>query len=962
MPPDHDPSDEAPPAADRRPRALAAPPREGPRRRRNRVRRWPRVLAALLLVAAIAGAALLLRGPPDIDFRARADAAARAGDAAAAIIDYKNHLQRQPGDLAARRLLGKLYLEVRQPAAALKELKRASRLRAEFPDLDLDLARAHLALGKPEQGLAALQRHRGPPTPERIALEANLRAALGDTATARALLDEKRANGGTDAALELATARLAFAERDFDGALAAVERALSLAPGQGDALRLKGGIALAARRPALAAEAFTQVLDGTPGDVEALAGLTESLLADNRPDAAAPVLARLRKAAPRSPLPALYEGWLAHARGHWAEAATALASLLAALPDHPLGQLLAADAALRLGQPARAEQLLTSFLAREPRHALARRQLALALSAQGRTAETVALLATLSSESPEDAGLLALLGQAYFAQGDRARGAEALARAATLAPDSTPLQIWQALAQVMGGESAAGVSALERLAAAAPEHDLAREGLARAQLLSGAPDAALATARALVASRPDDPAALQLLAVAAADVGDEAEARKALDAALRTAPDFAPALSLLGMLELRAGQSAAARARFEAALASDPRHEPAALALAGLALADGEPAAAAAGLEQFAAAAPTAAEARWWLAGLRLDAGDTAQARRLADAALALAPAAPAHRLRWSLVQLGAGDAEAAYHTLAELHAAEAGNPTVTLLYADAARATGRTAEASAAYEALAAESPTAPAPWRGLLALALAAGDSDGASRAIARLRELAPGSPDADEADAALALQRRDPAAAVAPLLAAFGKEPVTARLLQLAEAERAAGDAAGAHARLTQWLATHPEDVAAREAQGMMALRDGDRVQAVAAFEAVLASAPRHPIALNNLATLYDEAGDPRALDYAERARDALPEHPATADTLGWILVRQGQVQRGLRLLEEAVGEMPDDPSIAFHHAFALDADGQPAEALARIEALLSRHAVFPQREAAEALLIRLRDFGG
>lgn len=920
-------------------------------------RRWW-LLTAVITGSVILGAASLLRFSPEPDFRAHAEAAARTGQRDAAIIEYKNHLQRHPDDLAARRLLGRLYLDARQPSAALKELGRAARLRDKYPDIDLDLTRAYLALGDPGKGLSALKRYRGPSTPDVVALEASLQGTLGDIASARKLLETERASGVADAGLELATAKLAFAERDLEGAMAAVDRALTLKPASRDALVLKGAIALASQLPDSATQSFERVLAESPADLEALAGLTEALLMQGKAEAAAPVFEGLRKAAPRWPLLALYEGWLAHARQDWANASSALSTLLASAPGHPLALLLAADAALRQGQPAQAESLLKGFLSREPTHLPARRQLASAILQQGRAEEAAAQLEALVREHPEDAGLQTMLGQACVALGDAARADGALARAVSLAPESKLMQTQRALAQIYGGNGAEGVATLQRLAAELPEDAMSREGLALGQLLTGEASEALATARALVALRPADPHPLHLLAVAAAQAGDEEEASKALDEALRLSPGFAPALSMHGVLALRVGDLETAKTRLESALKSDRRHEPAALALATVGLAEKEPANAVKGLEAFIAGAPAAADARWMLAALRLGAGDGEAARRLADAALALEPARPASRLRWSQVYLAAGAAGPAYDALAEMRKEYGANPIVLLLYADAARATRRFTEARSAYESLTARAPSDPTPWRGLLALALTEGDTAAAERATAELRRLAPDAPDADEAVAMLALSRGEPSAALVPLEAAFAKGPATRRLLQLAEAEHAAGNPSGAKARLENWLKQHPDDMAALEAQGMMALQDNDQALAKTAFEKLLAVQPGHAVALNNLAWLYDQAGDPRALDYAERARAALPDHPATADTLGWLLVRQGQVQRGLRLIEKAVNEMKDDPSVVFHHAFALNAAGQQAAARGRVEELLERHASFPQREVAEKLLIGLR----
>lgn len=64
------------------------------------------------------------------------------------------------------------------------------------------------------------------------------------------------------------------------------------------------------------------------------------------------------------------------------------------------------------------------------------------------------------------------------------------------------------------------------------------------------------------------------------------------------------------------------------------------------------------------------------------------------------------------------------------------------------------------------------------------------------------------------------------------------------------------------------------------------------------------------------------DPRAQETAEKAVQLSPNHPAYADTLGWILVGKGRTEAGLRYLREARLRSPEDAEIRFHLAYALN----------------------------------------
>ena len=84
----------------------------------------------------------------------------------------------------------------------------------------------------------------------------------------------------------------------------------------------------------------------------------------------------------------------------------------------------------------------------------------------------------------------------------------------------------------------------------------------------------------------------------------------------------------------------------------------------------------------------------------------------------------------------------------------------------------------------------------------------------------------------------------------------------------------------------------------------------------YEKAVELAPQMPAALNNLAWMYYERKDERALDLAKRAYELAPDNAAILDTYGWILVEGGQVEAGLSILERAAALAPDNKEILDH----------------------------------------------
>ena len=92
------------------------------------------------------------------------------------------------------------------------------------------------------------------------------------------------------------------------------------------------------------------------------------------------------------------------------------------------------------------------------------------------------------------------------------------------------------------------------------------------------------------------------------------------------------------------------------------------------------------------------------------------------------------------------------------------------------------------------------------------------------------------------------------------------------------------------LGDWIAKHPDDLAAVEQLADLEIVANRNDDAVKHLQAVLAKKPHDATALNNLAWVYQQQGDKRAEQIAQQAYMLSPSGQ-TADTLGWILISNG-----------------------------------------------------------------------
>ncbi len=115
------------------------------------------------------------------------------------------------------------------------------------------------------------------------------------------------------------------------------------------------------------------------------------------------------------------------------------------------------------------------------------------------------------------------------------------------------------------------------------------------------------------------------------------------------------------------------------------------------------------------------------------------------------------------------------------------------------------------------------------------------------------------------------------------------------------------------------------------------------------------PEQPTVLNYLGYSWAEKGVrlAEARQMIEKAVQLQPNDGAIVDSLGWVMLRQGDSQGAVRLLERATELRPDDPTINGHLGDAYAAAGR------RLEAEYQwRRALLLHPEEAEAARLRMK----
>jgi predicted Zn-dependent protease len=189
-----------------------------------------------------------------------------------------------------------------------------------------------------------------------------------------------------------------------------------------------------------------------------------------------------------------------------------------------------------------------------------------------------------------------------------------------------------------------------------------------------------------------------------------------------------------------------------------------------------------------------------------------------------------------------------------------------------------------------------------------------------------------------------------------AQLAASPSVALAVASATALNSAGRVGDAQRLLQDWIVREPGDVEAIRALASLDLQNKRVAEAEKNLLAVLAVQPNDPVALNNLAWIYQTRNDPRAHAMAQRAYLLAPG-PQAADTLGWILAKQGDSKMALLLLTQAARNLTTDATIFYHLAVALNQAGQKDKAVEVLTQLANYPSEFDDKPAARKLLAEL-----
>ncbi|RPI44205.1 MAG: PEP-CTERM system TPR-repeat protein PrsT [Betaproteobacteria bacterium] len=886
------------------------------------------------------------------------------GDRIAAIIQLKNALQSDPNHVEARLLHGTLALEGGDIKGAEEDFRRAHQLGGSREVVMPLLARALIARKEYQEALDATapppDRDPAKESPALIAQRGHALFFLGRNEQAREAYDYAHQSDPEQPDALLGEARLAVVERKQDLALQKLELAVAKAPRNADALALLGDMKRVAGDEAAAAAAYEKAVAIAPKAHNTRLSLASVYVGSKEYDKAIVQLKAVVKDAPDSPTANFLWAMVEFRREKYEDARNLAAKVLNVQGNHVPSLLMVGASAFLTRDYVIAEKALRRALVLAPRNVYARKVLGASLVRIKQPRLAVEELLPLLNRFPDDRDLLATLGEAFLDLSDFNRATDLLEKAAALAPKDPAARIGLGRTRLAAGELDRALADLEAATALAPQAREAKLLLAMTHLRRREFDLAMAIIGEIEPKARNNPVALNLLGAASVGKKDFAAATKYFEQALAVSPSYMPSVMNLVQIDLRERDSRAAIRRLETVIKHSPNNMQAMLALAAILAGtkDGQEEALR-WIERAQQANPDSVEPLLRLARFHLGRGSTREALDAAARALQANITTAEMLDALGQVQLNARSSRQALDTYVRMVSENPEMPLAHLRLAAVQQLVGNSAGARQSLRnALRLKKDYVEAKLQ-LAQLEVRAGNTAVALGLAEDLIRQLPKSSIGYSVKGDVLVHSRRFAEAIPVFEAAFARQRASVFVLKLHQAEALAGRIERGEKVVEDWLRESPNDLTTRLFVADYSLSVKRYQVARRHYEALVAAMPKNQQVLNNLAIVYDELKDPRALEFADRAYHLNTRNPYVADTYGWMLVRLGRPERGRDILREAIKVAPSIPDLRYHHAVALAKSGQRKEARGELERAFSLPGKVTQEADAKALLEQLRN---
>ncbi len=879
-------------------------------------------------------------------------------------LELKNALQANLKNAEARYLLGEINLTIGDMASAAKEFRKAREAGWDEAQSQIGLMRALIYQREFKKVLDDIQIKDTYPSKtgaDLYGLKAFAEAASGYAGLANQSIKQGIALD-KDAFQVLKTSiQLDVTSGKSDAAARQIKHALSLYENNSELLLLSAFLAMQNNDSVAAAEQFQKIISLEPKNLvtfngrKARLGFARLEILKKNLDQATSLLMPLFKQYANDPETNYIGGLLAFEQADFDLAEERLLKVLKVAPKHAKTQLLFGAVNFAQKDYEQATYYISQYLQLEPENIGARKLLGKAYILMGQHEEAqTALRRGLQGNGDNDAELLALVGLSELKAGDITSGITDLEKAVVAKPTSNVLRGELAKAYISAGETENALNQLTKILTEGGNRNQAEVLMVSAYLRAKQYDQAIDVVLDIHQRSPQDVAILSLVGHVFSASGDSVEARKYFNQALTIEPENIQVTMLLAALEEADGNVTEAEKLYKGLIKSDAPSTDPILALARLSEQKKDYKAMLAWLEKANENAPLDLRPKKVLAEYYFRENKLDKVEGLIKEATVISANDPGVLLIKGKMLMRQKRFNEAVLPLKELVTRAPESVYARSLLAETYLNLQQTGDARHQLELVLEQKPYyVPA----LLVLARVEQAAKQYAQGLEHIKKVIKAQPDQYQAydlGGDISMAAKNYAAANDYYQKVMSIKPNSATAIKSAESLIQLSKNQQAIKVLKQWLSKNTEDVRARQFLGNAYLTNGENKEAIQSFEAVYAEQPENIVALNNLAWLYSVEKDSRALEFAEKAYKIKPNDGGIQDTYGWILVQQGKVEEGQRMLKQAMQALPAVPDVRYHYAVALLQTGEKTAAHKILKELLQSNQPYEWREEAQKLL--------
>ncbi|MEH6625353.1 MAG: XrtA/PEP-CTERM system TPR-repeat protein PrsT [Motiliproteus sp.] len=911
----------------------------------------------LVFILATVGLSGCTKGKSSEEYLSDAQREFEQGNLKTAVIQLKNALQDDADNGAARLLFGKILNKVGKGVEAEAELKKAKKQGVDETAVKLELARAYLLQGQFKRILDQIEvtyDDLGPLAASLHEVRGNAYFASKDFDKAKmefnySLKKDENFVGGY-----LGLAQLAAVGNDLNEAFELNELALSKDPVSTKALLLKGHLHRVQGALEQAREAYNKVVSIDKANMHGWIGLATSYLAEGDYGAAKKQLDAAQEISPDAVLIQFLQGLIQFQKSEYKTAKDTIQLVLKQVPGYPPAVRLHGAIAWRLGNYESALDILERFSGRFPEDAYARQLLADTLIKLGDYSKALVTLQPLLASKKASVSVLVLAAEAEQKAKNYSNATRYLERAVEANPDVDLLKNELAFSRYVGGDADKAVDELDALSRKTKVPSKASFLRVVILLREREYNRVLEVVADMEKNNGINPVSLNLKSSALLGKRDFVAARKVLEKLLVLEPSNFSGAARLSQMDWQEGKKAAAKKRFEELLRHDGNSTQAMISLAGLAKKENNPEEFLGWIEKAIKTRPDLLLPRVHLTKYYLSVNNQEKALETARSVVTEYPESPEGLGLLGETLLNTGNHKAALDTYSKLVERTPGFPSSIVQLGLAQVAAKEIEGARISFKKALTIQPDFEAALDNLIKLEIENGYVDAALKMAVWVQHKKPRSAIGYEREASILIYQKQYADAAKAYQKALDNGSGSKSVVGLHKSLLASDGNDLADKMLKRFLVSNGDAPALLNYSAAYYMRNFRNKEAVLYYEKLLDITPKNARAMNNLANLYQDTDMKKAFSYAESAYAIAPSNPVIQDTLGWILVEKGMIEKGVELIRSALSGAQNSGSIRYHLALALERMDKIDDAKIELQLALESGQQFPENDEARLLL--------